>query len=230
MAGSPKKRARQQAEAEQEQLRADAKRMGISPARLAAQRANGAKGAAAQRFENREPELAAEIIAGTTAIHPMLEPVKDAAERLGLNPTMISQLLERVRTDYLPLHDALDHVQTDTMERLFGNAAETILRSITFEDIEKAGLRDKMVAAAIALDKRNLLKGLPTERISIEDRETLRELLPLIRREAERREITVDVTPGANAAVEMTTGIQDSIGRADMARGIAAATREDQRS
>lgn len=213
MPGRPKRRAKKAAAEAEAKAKEEARQLGISPARLAVQRAREARESRPplrephpKTLEARDPDAAAEIIAGVTQMHPMLRPVAQAAEQLGLSPDLVKGLLRRVRTDYLPLHDALEMISSDSLEKLFGNSAEMILRSITFEDIENAGLRDKMVSAGIALDKRNLLRGLPTERISIEDREALSRLLPIIEREARRREVEIDVTPGANSAVAHTKG------------------------
>lgn len=75
-----------------------------------------------------------------------------------------------------------------------------VLDSIDDETIAKSGLRDRMIAAGVAIDKRQLLSGQPTQILSIDERKSLNALVPALLREAQRRGIApeiIDVTPGA---------------------------------
>ena len=71
-----------------------------------------------------------------------------------------------------------------------------IVSSITDEQIAKTGLRDKMVAMGILVEKHQLLKGQPTQILSIDRRQKMLELAKALQGELERRGLlTVDVTP-----------------------------------
>ena len=74
-----------------------------------------------------------------------------------------------------------------------------ILDSITDDVIAEAKLKDRMIAAGIVLDKRQLLSGLPTQILSLDERKSLKELVPMLFKEATRRGIVLD-----GSAVDVT--------------------------
>lgn len=57
-------------------------------------------------------------------------------------------------------------IQTRLADK-FEAATERVLDAITDEDIQKAGLRDKSVAAGVLLDKSRLLRGQSTDNIGL---------------------------------------------------------------
>ncbi len=69
---------------------------------------------------------------------------------------------------------------------------------MTDEDIEKASLRDKLVASGIATDKMLALDGEPTEVYSVAELANLDELCAALLTEAKRRGISIDSEPTAS--------------------------------
>ena len=52
-----------------------------------------------------------------------------------------------------------------------------------------------LIFSGILIEKKQLLAGLPTSILSIEDRRSINQMLPLLLKEANRRGITIDQTP-----------------------------------
>ncbi len=61
-------------------------------------------------------------------------------------------------------------------------------------------LKDKAISYAVLLDKRQLLRGEPTEIVSVEDSRKLNELVPLLLAELERRKIDVQMVADESGA------------------------------
>ncbi len=79
----------------------------------------------------------------------------------------------------------------------FVSALEKLMRAILEkipDRLEKATAPQLMLAFAIATDKRQILKGEPTQILSIDDRKSMRELMPAMLMEAQRRGLTIDMT------------------------------------
>jgi hypothetical protein len=95
----------------------------------------------------------------------------------------------------LPPTEKPDEPTVDETRVLFGHFAQKILRSIRVEDINDAKLKDKVLAAAIATDKWQLLSNRPTQIVSTEERRKLDVLVKVVLEEASRRGLEIDVTP-----------------------------------
>lgn len=76
------------------------------------------------------------------------------------------------------------------LERL-DHLIERVLGAITDDKLDKAHARDLAIVYGVLIDKKQLLEGKPTQILSIEERRDLKDLLPLLLLEAERRQITV---------------------------------------
>ena len=118
-----------------------------------------------------------------------------AVRQTGLSPSMAKKIKGRLDRDLLPVKLAVEEVKTSQLLALTADRAQRILSSISQEDIDKAGLRDKAVAAAIFIEKRQLLSGEPTHLIGVQDRRHLGDLTKALMLEAQRRGITIDVSP-----------------------------------
>ncbi len=118
-----------------------------------------------------------------------------AARESGLSVNMANKIKKKLDRDLLPVKLAVREVKTSQLLGLTADRAQRILEGITQEDIDKAGLRDKAVAAAIFIEKRQLLSGEPTHLIGVQDRRHLGDLTKALMIEAQRRGITIDVSP-----------------------------------
>lgn len=134
--------------------------------------------------ETRHPELAAAAFGDLSAAQ---QQVIRIAEDLDLPYATIQQLQKRLARDYVPLERALGEVEKKDLRELFASVSWRVLSRVTDEDIEKASLRDKLVAAAIATDKIQVLDGEPTQILSVKELENLDGLAGLLKVEIERR-------------------------------------------
>lgn len=145
------------------------------------------------RLEHTDREDVAEAI--VVASDPGVSNFARAARESGLSPAMANKIKKKLDRELLPVKLAVRKVKTSQLLDLTADRAQRILEGITQEDIDKAGLRDKAVAAAIFIEKRQLLSGEPTHLIGVQDRRHLGDLTKALMLEAQRRGIIIDVSP-----------------------------------
>ena len=104
-------------------------------------------------------------------------------------------VIKRLETRYLPLKANIEDVKTETLLGLVSTNARRVLERVSDEDIDRASLKDKAIAAGIYVDKRQLLSGQPTAILSWEERDHRDKLWDAVLREAQRRGYIVDVNP-----------------------------------
>jgi DNA-binding CsgD family transcriptional regulator len=150
------------------------------------------------RVECKRPAAAAEFF--DKATNPLFENVAKAARECGLTSSVAEDLMRRLETEYLPVKQEVERVKTDVLVREFEGLAKRALQSIKDDEIEELNVYQRTLVAAIAVDKRELLDGRPTERISHEDRRDLPEMMALLLKEAQRRGLTAEVNPDTNRA------------------------------
>ena len=92
-----------------------------------------------------------------------------------------------------PTSSALEGLSEKDQVELWKGVETRILQSISFDDVLKSSLYQKMTSAGIAFDKRRLLEGRSTQNISIQQRVTLSVMLGKLKEEIERRHL-VEVT------------------------------------
>jgi len=143
--------------------------------------------------EDRDPEKTAAMI--DLATNPAIRSVQAACKDAGLPYDTTRNLVKRLDRDLQPVARELKRVKTDSLVREFENVGLAALQSITQEDLEKASAYQRILIAAISIDKRELLDGRPTERMSVEDRRQIPELMTALLVEAERRGLTRQVNP-----------------------------------
>ncbi len=93
---------------------------------------------------------------------------------------------------------ALKDVRTDQLTKLLDHNSLNILEAIatmTPDSLQGEGIKDLSVAMSLHLEKRALLRKEPTQRIQIEDRRHLNELLQAVHDEMLRRDLTVETDP-----------------------------------
>jgi hypothetical protein len=150
------------------------------------------------RVEYTNPELAAEMI--DIGTNPVLDSLAAACKEAGLPAETTRILLKRLETEYLPVHQEVGRIKTDVLVREFEGLAKRALDAITDGKLDKTNAYQLALIAAIATDKRELLDGRPTERLSVEDRRTALELLPSLLIEAERRGYVREINPETGRA------------------------------
>lgn len=172
-----------------------------------------------QRFEVTEPSKAAHAIELLT--QPGDRSIASVAEEAGISPTTARRLDQRLEHHYPALQRESERVQTDTLVRAFEKIALSAVTSITEAELKKASPSQRMVIAAIATDKRELLDGRPTERISMETRAALPDLMDQMLKEAHRRGLIQEIDPvsgrvklieDTDAPIEVQSGLERNTG------------------
>lgn len=162
----------------------------------------GVENGAALRAENKmAPEKAAQLI------DSMTDPFKrlvEAGRECGMKETVILALAKRMRTRYLGVTEQMRAIKTHDMIQKIDERIGHALNYVDDYVMADAGFRDLSMGIGILIEKRQLLKGEPTQIISIEERKRLDELLPMLVKEALRRGITIDGK--AEKIVEMLPG------------------------
>jgi len=145
------------------------------------------------KIEFTHPEEAAAFMDLVT--EPGFEGVADAAKESGLGVRAAQSLINRVQENYEPVKREVDRIKTETLVRKFERIAEAALDTIDQEKLDEMDAYKLTLIGAIATDKRELLDGRPTERISVEDRRALPEIMAALLREAQIRGLTPEVNP-----------------------------------
>ena len=144
-------------------------------------------------IETRDPEKGAEALDALT--DPFFDNLSQTAKRIGLSNRALCKLKERMEKRYLPL---TNQIKAYKVNHLLERIDEKIAMSLEYMDevqFATASLKDNAIAFSILVEKRQLLRGEPTQIFSIEERQNLNDILPALIREAKRRGFTYDMQP-----------------------------------
>jgi hypothetical protein len=117
------------------------------------------------------------------------------AREVGIGPNMAAKLAKELDGELLPLSRAIEEVRIEDLTKRFGTLSRDAVDAITPEKLARSNAQQLAIIAGVAVDKFQLLRGQPTQRMEIGDRRQLNEVLGLIVKEAKRRGIEIDVTP-----------------------------------
>lgn len=141
-----------------------------------------------------DPDQEAALLAAT---EEKFARVSALAGELGLKPEVIGRMIARMRARYQPIAGELQkHKTSEILEMI----EDRIGRALGYLDdfvLSKATAKDLAITLGILLEKRQLLRGEPTQILSVEERQGLNELLPKLIAEAQRRGLSIDVTTGS---------------------------------
>ena len=126
------------------------------------------------------------------AASPMIEEVRKLALEEGIEPQAVRGLVERMNRAGLGIPTDLREASAPQLLKLMGDRALQLIESVDINAIADAKLRDKMIAFGILVDKLQLLRGEPTQRLDISDRRRMDELMVMMFKEAKRRGIKFD--------------------------------------
>jgi len=164
-------------------------------------------------YEFKAPELSAEAIDGATVPFARLEAV---AKECGFPERTLNALMRRMATKYKPVKDEVERIKTPQLLKLIEDKLQMALEHMDEYTFADANLRDLAVTFGILAEKRQLLKGEPTQILSINERSHMNELIPDLIKEAGRRGMTIDVTPvhvddkaGIDTRLEPRSGISE---------------------
>jgi len=119
-----------------------------------------------------------------------------AAKQCGLDEKVTVRMIERIKAEFQPVLGELREVKTQELRKLLDDRAHRALVHMDDKALEQASAKDLAIIAGIMLEKRALLRGEPTQIVSVDDRQNMQELLPALLQEAQKRGMFVDVIEG----------------------------------
>lgn len=144
-----------------------------------------------KRVENAEPEkAAAAIVAMTDPYGKVLE----ACRQAGLPDSTAKQLIRRLEVKYHRVVTEVRNLQTKELSDLIGKKLHLMLGYLDDKVVSEASARDLAMGIAQLVEKRQLLRGEPTQIVSDHERKKLHELAPLLLEEVKRRGLTLEGT------------------------------------
>ena len=145
-----------------------------------------------QGNEVNKPE---ETAAALDALSDPFAKLKEAADACGFPQSTVKALVRRMETKYKPVDDEIKALKTPQLLHLIEEKIGMCLEHMDDYTFANAELRDLAVTFGILAEKRQLLRGEPTQILSVNERVNMNELLPQIIKEAGRRGMTIDATP-----------------------------------
>ena len=126
-----------------------------------------------------------------------------AAKACGMDEEVTRRMLDRLKSEFQPVLGEMRKVKTTEILKALEDRAYRALMYMDDYALAKSSAKDLAVIAGIMLEKRALLRGEPTQILSIDDRSNMNELLPALLKEASKRGMFVDVIDGM---VDVTPG------------------------
>lgn len=164
--------------------------MGDAPSGPAPEKAREPVKRPGNSTENTNPDAVATVFDGAT--EPWVDTFTAIAEDAGLNPKVTSAIVKRLSRDHPGLLTYVRDLKTKHFVSAIEHRLAEALDALTPEKMHEASARDLAVVVSILVEKRQLLRGEPTQILSIEERQHMAEILPLLLKEAERRGMTVE--------------------------------------
>ena len=152
-----------------------------------------------------------EVLTGEQLADVLLEGSKPfvsflaAAKELGLKTHTTQRLVQRLRAQYQPVLSELRKFQKDEFLGLLEDRAHRALEYMDDYTLANANAKDLAIIVGILMEKRQLLRGEPTQILSIEERAGMSDLIPKLLREAERRGLSVGVYKTIDGEAEVVT-------------------------
>lgn len=153
-----------------------------------------AAGAATPTTEEKQPDVAAQMILELAEGGR----VTDIIRRSGLSKTTADALLLRLRTRHLPMQMELKRLTTAELIDVIDEKISMALSYMDDVSMQAASASQLAVIFGILSDKRQLLRGEPTQILSVLERSSLDELMPVLLAEAARRGQSVELTQNAD--------------------------------
>ena len=151
-------------------------------------------------------QLADLMLEGSKPFQTLMASAKD----LNLSPEVTRRLVQRIRAQYQPVLTELRKFQKDEFLGLLEDRAHRALEYMDDYNLAKANAKDLAIIVGILMEKRQLLRGEPTQILSIEERAGMSELIPRLLQEAERRGLQVGVYKTINGEAEVVTNPPDT--------------------
>lgn len=147
--------------------------------------------------EIKRPEATAAAL--VAASDPWSETKKEAIERVnamlkaeGIPDKVSEALVRRLKVKYAGAVYAAKELRTGEILEMLGKKIDLCAFYLDDKVLSEASARDIMLGMSALIEKRNLLRGEPTQIVSDAERAKLHELVPLLIQEAKRRGLTVE--------------------------------------
>lgn len=141
-------------------------------------------------LEVKDPAKAAAILDAITE-PAALKKLKEAYAECGLPESVSSALVRRLKAKYYGAVTATKNLKASEIAQLFSEKIDLAARYMDDKTAGEASFRDLALAATAMAEKRQLMRGEPTQIISDHERKQLHELLPLAIAEVQRRGLTI---------------------------------------
>lgn len=144
--------------------------------------------------EHVDPGKAAVLVDAVTEpdVRGKLRRISEAIEESGLPKRFGRALLKRLETRYLNVKTEIRSLKTGEILDMIGEKIHLAGQYLDDHAMAEASARDLMLGMAALVEKRQLLRGEPTQIVSDLERKRLNELLPLLNMEMQRRGITFE--------------------------------------
>lgn len=160
------------------------KKLGISPGA-------GRRVRAGNLTEHQNPQKAAAVMDAISE-PPQLVKLVDSMREVGVPARAAEALIKRLRVKYYGAITAVRNLKTQEILDMLGEKIHLALTYMDDKVMSEASYRDLALGTAAMIEKRQLLRGEPTQIISDAERGKLHELMPLLIQEAKRRGLTVE--------------------------------------
>lgn len=142
-------------------------------------------------IELKNPEKAAAMMDAAT--DPKYDSLREAMRAAGFPEKAGESFIRRLRMKFAGPTTVARDLQTKELSELVGKKIHLLAEYLDDKVASEASARDLAMAMAQLIEKRQLLRGEPTQIISNDDRKKLHELMPALIAEGRRRgAITVD--------------------------------------
>lgn len=157
----------------------------------------------------------------------MMDPSAEVAElaaKAGMPEATVRALRTALQTTYQAPAQALRRANNATLLDMVDDRVVTFLQHMTDDKIRKASLRDQVYAMDRMFNIRQLLRGEPTQIVSIDDRKALNDLVPLLIKSAQRRGVVIDAI--GRTLDDPQRGVPDSRVSNDVGAVLSAASED----
>lgn len=140
-------------------------------------------------LEVKDPEKLAGLVDAAT--DPLIK-LQDAYEAAGFPRAAGTALLRRIRQKYFGVVEQTKSLKSAEIVDALNHKIDLALRYMDDKTMAEASFRDLALGSAAMIEKRQLLRGEPTQIISDHERKKIHELFPALIAEAQRRGLTVE--------------------------------------
>lgn len=142
--------------------------------------------------ENFHPEMVADLVV-SMAENPG-ESVMALARACGMKESTARNIVTRMNMRYQPVIEEVRKVTSASLIEQIEEKLPILLDAITVKKVNESALREIAVAFGVLAEKRQLLKGEPTQIMTYGERDNINNLLPFLVDEAKRRGMVVDAS------------------------------------